>query len=84
MTRDIDVLNDIAAAAGIETGAAFTAEGVVQRLRSFTSLRDATERLRGLSVHDIREATQEERIEFVMVCHDLAVEIHHENARGTA
>lgn len=41
------------------------------------SLRDATFRLRGLSLYDLRSATQAERDDFVTVCHALIAEIEH-------
>ena len=43
---------------------------------------NATSRLLGLSVYDLRSATQAERADFVSVCHTLVAEIDRENARG--
>ena len=77
-----NMLMEIAAAAGIERGEAFTAEAVVRKLGDISSLADATAKLKGLSLYDIRAATQAERADFVTVCHALAAEVDRENARG--
>lgn len=45
------------------------------------TLKQVTEELKRLSLHDVRSATQQERAEFVTVCHGLVAEIDRENAR---
>lgn len=46
------------------------------------TLNQITDELKRLSLYDIRSATQQERAEFVTVCHALIAEINRENARG--
>ncbi|MBK8467794.1 MAG: hypothetical protein IPL32_18435 [Chloracidobacterium sp.] len=77
-----NMLMEIAAAAGIERGEAFTAEAVVRKLGDISSLADATAKLKGLSIYDLRSATPAERADFVMVCHALVAEVGRENTLG--
>lgn len=46
------------------------------------TLKQITDELKRLSLYDIRSATQQERAEFVTVCHALVAEVDRENARG--
>ena len=44
------------------------------------TLKQITDELKRLSLYDIRSATQQERAEFVTVCHALVAEVDRENA----